>query len=94
MRYVHTTVAKLRPNGGANFRLPDRGSAFLFSCPFLFVCMCSTNGARYAAGYYSYVDHPVGKSSNIFRVGIFLDFAWLTTRTPHGAYVRSRTKSN
>ena len=30
------------------------------------------------------------KSGNIFRVGIFLDFAWLTTRTmhPHGAYVR------
>ena len=28
------------------------------------------------------------KSGNIFRVGIFLDFVWLTTRTPHGAYVR------
>ena len=29
-------------------------------------------------------------SGNIFRVGIFLDFVWLTTRTegPHGAYVR------
>ena len=26
----------------------------------------------------------------MFRVGIFLDFVWLTTRTegPHGAYVR------
>ena len=30
-----------------------------------------------------------GKSGNIFRVGIFLDFASLPTRTmhPHGAYV-------
>ena len=28
------------------------------------------------------------KSGKIFRVGIFLDFVWLTTRTPHGAYVR------
>ena len=28
------------------------------------------------------------KSGNIFRVGIFLDFVYLTTRTPHGAYVR------
>ena len=28
------------------------------------------------------------KSSKFFRVGIFLDFVWLTTRTPHGAYVR------
>ena len=30
------------------------------------------------------------KSGNIFRVGIFLDFVWLATRTmhPHGAYVR------
>ena len=28
------------------------------------------------------------KSSNIFRVGIFLDFVWPTTRTPHGAYAR------
>jgi len=28
------------------------------------------------------------KSGNIFRVGVFLDFVWLTTRTPHGAYVR------
>ena len=27
-------------------------------------------------------------SGNIFRLGIFLDFVWLTTRTPHGAYVR------
>ena len=29
------------------------------------------------------------KSRNLFRVGIFLDFVWLTTRTmhPHGAYV-------
>ena len=24
------------------------------------------------------------KSGKIFRVGIFLDFVWLTTRTPHG----------
>ena len=28
------------------------------------------------------------KSGNIFRVGIFLDFVWLTTRTPRGAYAR------
>ena len=28
------------------------------------------------------------KSGKCFRVGIFLDFVWLTTRTPHGAYVR------
>ena len=28
------------------------------------------------------------KSGKIFRLGIFLDFVWLTTRTPHGAYVR------
>ena len=30
------------------------------------------------------------KSGKNFRVGIFLDFVWLTTRTmhPHGAYVR------
>ena len=28
------------------------------------------------------------KSGKIFRVGIFLDFVWLTTRAPHGAYVR------
>ena len=28
------------------------------------------------------------KSGKFFRVGIFLDFVWLTTRTPHGAYVR------
>ena len=28
------------------------------------------------------------KSGKIFRVGIFLDFVWLTTRTPHGEYVR------
>ena len=28
------------------------------------------------------------KSGNICRVGIFLDFVWLTTRTPHEAYVR------
>ena len=28
------------------------------------------------------------KSGNMFRVGIFLDFVWLTTRTPHGAYAR------
>ena len=27
-------------------------------------------------------------SGKSFRVGIFLDFVWLTTRTPHGAYVR------
>ena len=33
---------------------------------------------------------PMKKSGNIFRVGIFLDFVWLTTRTPHGgaSYVR------
>ena len=31
-----------------------------------------------------------GKSDDVFRVGIFLEFVWLTTRTmhPHGAYVR------
>ena len=28
------------------------------------------------------------KSGNVFRAGIFLDFVRLTTRTPHGAYVR------
>ena len=28
------------------------------------------------------------KGGNIFWVGIFLDFVWLTTRAPHGAYVR------
>ena len=28
------------------------------------------------------------KSGNVFRVGIFLDFVRLTTRTPHGACVR------
>ena len=28
------------------------------------------------------------RSGNIFRVGIFLDFVWLTTRTVHGAYAR------
>ena len=28
------------------------------------------------------------KSGKMFRVGIFLEFVWLTTRTPHGAYVR------
>ena len=28
------------------------------------------------------------KSGKNFRGGIFLDFVWLTTRTPHGAYVR------
>ena len=29
------------------------------------------------------------KSGDVFRVGIFLDFVWLTTRTegPHGAYM-------
>ena len=31
---------------------------------------------------------PTKKSGNIFRVGIFLDSVWLTTRTvhPHGAH--------
>ena len=33
------------------------------------------------------------KSGKIFRVGIFLDFVWLTTRTPHGAYVRSARRN-
>ena len=30
----------------------------------------------------------------MFRVGIFLDFVWLTTRTPHWAYVRAGTQTN
>ena len=29
----------------------------------------------------------------IFRVGIFLDFVWRTTRTPHGAYVRGARRN-
>ena len=29
----------------------------------------------------------------IFRVGLFLDFVWLTTRTPHGAYVRGARRN-
>ena len=35
------------------------------------------------------------KSGKIFRVGIFLDFVWLTTRTmhPHGAYVRGARRN-
>ena len=33
------------------------------------------------------------KGGTIFRVGIFLDFVRLATRTPHGAYVR-RAKYN
>ena len=35
------------------------------------------------------------KSGNIFRVGIFLDFVWLTTRTPHGgaSYVRGARRN-
>ena len=33
------------------------------------------------------------KSGNVFRVGIFLGFVRLTTRTPHGAYLWS-TKQN
>ena len=33
------------------------------------------------------------KSGNIFRVGIFLDFVRLTTRTPHGAYVRGARRN-
>ena len=35
------------------------------------------------------------KSGNIFRVGMFLDFVWLTTRTmhPHGAYVRGARRN-
>ena len=44
----------------------------------------------------TYVDHPWWKKSgNIFRVGIFLDFVWLTTSTegPHGAYVRGARRS-
>ena len=32
-------------------------------------------------------------SGDMLRVGIFLDFVWLTTRTPHGAHVR-RAKRN
>ena len=42
---------------------------------------------------------PAEKSGNIWRVGIFLDFVWLTTRTMHprgGCIVRagSQTKSD
>ena len=33
------------------------------------------------------------KSGKKFRVGIFLDFVWLTTRTPHGAYVRGARRN-
>ena len=35
------------------------------------------------------------KGGNFFRVGIFLDFVWLTTRTmhPHGAYVRGARRN-
>ena len=33
------------------------------------------------------------RGGNIFRVGIFLDFVWLTTRTPYVAYAR-RAKRN
>ncbi len=35
------------------------------------------------------------KSGKTFRVGIFLDFVWLTTRTmhPHGAYVRGARRN-
>ena len=33
------------------------------------------------------------KSGNIFRVGIFLDFVWLTTRTHHGAYARGARRN-
>ena len=36
------------------------------------------------------------KSGNMFRVGLFLDFIWLTTRTmhPRGAYVRRAKRPN
>jgi len=52
----------------------------------------STMGMRVKAPL---VRKPAKKSSKIFRVGIFLDFVRLTTRTmhPHGAYVR-RAKLN
>ena len=33
------------------------------------------------------------KSGKLFRVGIFLDFDRLTTRTPHGAYVRGARRN-
>ena len=35
------------------------------------------------------------KGGKRFRVGIFLDFAWLTTRTPHGgaSYVRGAKRN-
>ena len=33
------------------------------------------------------------KSGNMFRVGSFLDFVRLTTRTPHGAYVRGANRN-
>ena len=38
---------------------------------------------------------PMIKSSNVFRVGIFLDFVGLTTRTegPHRAYVRGAKRN-
>ena len=42
---------------------------------------------------------PAGtkQSGNVFRVGVFLDFVWLTTRTrtmhPRGAYVRGARRN-
>ena len=33
------------------------------------------------------------KSGKVFRVGIFLGFVWLTTRTPHGGYVRGARRN-
>jgi len=33
------------------------------------------------------------KSGKLFWVGIFLDFVWLTTRTPHGAYARGARRN-
>ena len=42
-------------------------------------------------GKYTYA--IMKKSGNVFRVGVFLDFVWLTTRTPHGAYVRGARRN-
>ena len=59
--------------------------------PWCLPCTCTCPGPSSCRGSISCLGTRCTcseKSGNIFRVGIFLDFVWLTTRTPHGAYAR------
>ena len=78
--------ARLAVHAGPG-RVQPGGAAAVPACTVPAGAGCPGHGRRHA-GVLPGRGTLTKKSGNFFRVGIFLDFVWLTTRTPHGAYVR------